>query len=858
MSGSTISRDGPVAEPYWAWTADRVAAGLGCSTDGLSSLQAAQRLREYGPNVLRATTRLSRLRVLLAQIRSPLLLVLLFAAGASALTGEWIDAAIVTTIIVATVGISYSREYGAQTAVAALQARVRTRADVRRDGQWQTAPVEDVVPGDVVRLSAGSLVPGDGILLDATDCFVGEAALTGESYPVQKRVGLVSSDAPMAARRNCVFLGSSVRSGTATVLIVRTGTATEFGAIAERLTHEPPPTEFDRGLRRFGYLLTTSMIVLVFLVFLIHVVNGRAPVETLLFAVALAVGLSPELLPAILSVNLARSATQMAGRGVLVRRLNAIENLGSLDVLCTDKTGTLTEGVVQLEGAYDYQGAASPDVLTLGAWNAALETGLQTPLDEAIVRATSAARPSEVRKLAEIPFDFVRKRVSVIVETPEGARLITKGAYRSVVDACTRFADGRSMSPEDRTSLLSRYERWSADGIRVLAVASRRVVAREAYRREDERDLSFEGFLTFLDRPKVGVDAAIRDLAALGVSVKVITGDNVLVARHVAALVGLRADRVLSGRDLTQLSEEALWHAAEGATIFAEVDPAQKERIIVALKRTGHVVGFLGDGINDVPAMHAADTSLSVDQAVDVAREAADFVLLERDLDVIRRGIEAGRATFANTLKYVLTTMSANLGNMISMAVASLMLPFLPLLPGQILLNNFLSDVPAVGLADDRVDPEMVARPERWNMAFIARFMIEFGLLSSLFDFATFGVLLLVMRAGPELFRTAWFVESLLTELVIALVVRTRRPLFRSRPGRVLTWTTAVVVAVTFVIPYLPWASLLGFVPLPQSVLVTVVVITLAYIGAAEIAKRWFFQTEMSDSRSDSQSAGSA
>jgi Mg2+-importing ATPase len=583
------------------------------------------------------------------------------------------------------------------------------------------------------------------------------------------------------------------------------------------------------------------MLVMVFLVFIAHVLNGRPPIETLLFAVALAVGLSPELLPAILSVNLARGAQMMARHGVLVRHLTAIENLGSMDVLCTDKTGTLTEGLVVLEGAYDAEGSPSGEVQKQGAWNAALETGLASALDDAIL---SAAAPdlAAVRKLAEIPFDFVRKRVSVVLEANGPPSLVTKGAFHNVLEICTRSADGMPLDAAGKARLENRYDAWSAQGIRVLAVASRTVERQATYGRELEQELTFVGFLTFFDRPKDDVADAIRSLAALGVSVKIITGDCKPVTQHVAALVGLRADRVLTGADLQRLSDEALWRAAESTNLFVEVDPNQKERIILAVKKMGHVVGFLGDGVNDAPAMHAADTSLAVEQAVDVARAAADFVLLEKNLDVIRRGIEEGRKTFANTLKYVLTTMSANLGNMISMAAASLFLPFLPLLAGQILLNNLLSDVPAIGIADDAVDPELIARPQRWNMRFIGRFMVEFGVVSSMFDFLTFGVLLKVFRAPPPLFRTGWFVESLLTELVIALVVRTRRPFFRSRPGSLLLWSTVALVALTYTLPYLPLVGVFGFVALPGVVLVTVSAVTALYVAATEVLKERFYR----------------
>jgi Mg2+-importing ATPase len=808
---------------------------------GLSSAEAARRLVQYGPNELREQGQLSRARVLWNQLRSPLLLLLVFAAGASALTGEWIDAAIVFAILVASVGIGYSREYRAQVAADKLRVRVQAVATVLRDARPVTIPLREVVPGDVIMVSAGSLLPADAIVLEATDCFVNESVLTGESFPVEKKPGVVARTSVLTERANCVFLGTNVRSGTARCLVVATGTASQFGAIAHRLTLRPPETEFDRGIRRFGYLLTSAMLVMVLVVFAANMFLGRPPIETLLFSIALAVGLSPELLPAILSVNLARGAQLMARHGVLVKRLNAIENLGSMDVLCTDKTGTLTEGVVQLEGAYDEQGERSPGVLELASRNAALQTGLANPLDEAILRAHEADL-SGVEKLGEVPYDFVRKRLSVVIRSHTGVSLVTKGAFEHVLEACARSAAGRPLDAARQTMLRKRYLGWGAQGTRVLAVASRPLDDKPSYGRDDERDLDFVGFLTFLDRPKEGVAEALTDLAKLGVSVKLITGDSELVAKHVATAVGMRADRILTGRDLDELHDEALWSAAERTDLFVEVDPNQKERIILSLKKMGRVVGFLGDGVNDAPAMHAADTSLSVDQAVDVAKEAADFVLLERHLGVIRRGIQEGRKTFANTLKYVLTTTSANLGNMVSMAVASLFLPFLPLLAGQILLNNFLSDVPAVGLADDSVDPELVERPRRWDMRFIGRFMVVFGVLSSLFDFMTFGTLLRLFDATPQLFRTGWFVESLLTELVIALVVRTRRPFFRSRPGTLLWTSTAAIIAVTFAIPFLPLVEVLGFTALPGTMLLTLIGITGLYIGAAELAKTWFYR----------------
>jgi Mg2+-importing ATPase len=782
------------------------------------------------------------MRVLLRQVESPLLWLLLIAAGISLAMQEWSDATIVLVIVGATIAIGYVREYRAERALAALQARIRTMATVVRDGQSVAVERDAVVAGDVMLLSAGSLVPADGVVIDASDCFASESALTGESFPVSKEPGPVAETAGVPARRNCVFLGTNIRSGTARCLVVATGRSTELARIATHLQQKPPETDFDRGLRRFGYFLATSMFVIVIGVFAAHTLRGRPPIETLLFSVALAVGLNPELLPAILSVNLARGAQMMAQRGVIVRRLNAIENLGSMTVLCTDKTGTLTEGVVSVDGAYDADGRESADVLALATTNAALQTGLANPLDAAILQQPAAAATSQPEKIGEIPFDFVRKRLSVVVEGPDGPRLITKGAVMPVMSVCTRTASGDALDDAVVAKVHARYEAWSAEGLRVIAVATRTVASRPTYGRDDEADLTLAGFVTFLDRPKEGAAQAVADLARLAVSVKVITGDNRHVAAHVASMIGMSAERILTGEDLDRLDDPALHRLAPDTTLFVEVDPNQKERIIRALRRGGAVVGFLGDGVNDAPAMHAADTSISVDGAADVARATADFVLLERDLDVIRGGVEEGRRTFANTLKYILTTTSANLGNMISMAAASIALPFLPMLAGQILLNNLLSDVPAVGIADDRVDPEMVERPPRWDLPMIARYMIVFGLVSSAFDVLTFAILLWDVHASPEVFRTGWFVESLLTELVVALVVRTRRVFYRSRPGALLLWSSVVMIAITPVIPFLPGAGYLGFVPLSSTLLMALTLVTVLYVAATELAKRWFYR----------------
>ncbi len=838
---------GPLSSP-WSRTGDDLLAALQSTSTGLSAAEASTRLQAVGANVLKPRRRDSAWRSLLAQFTSPLVLILVFAATVSALVGEWTDAAIVVAIVVASAGLSFGQEYSASRAVEELRAQAAIKASVLRDGAARSVPVEELVPGDVVLLAAGSLIPADGIVLEANDFFVNQAVLTGETFPVEKRTGPVSPQSSIAERLNMVFMGTSVRSGTARALIVSTGPGTAYGQIAERLTLRPPETEFERGIRKFGLLLTQIMTALVLGVFAINVILDKPAIDSLLFAIALAVGIAPELLPAIMTVNLARGAQNMAKRGVIVRQLNAIENLGSMDTLCTDKTGTLTVGVVGLDGALDVDGQPSPDVLRWAHLNAGFQTGLPNPLDEAIL-AVPHPDTTGMDKLAEIPYDFTRKRLSVVVDSDPGTDihpvLITKGALDHVLDVCSSVRVAGATAPLDparRAAIDAHFTAWSGKGYRVLGVAIRDVARQAEYSVEaDERDLVFVGFLLFFDPPKPDAKQTLESLSQLGVQVKVITGDNRLVARHLAEAVGLPADAILAADELAALDDEALCHMAERTTIFAEVDPNQKERIILALRKRNHVVGYLGDGINDAPALHAADVGISVEQATDVAKEAADFVLLRQDLGVLRAGIEEGRRTFANTLKYIFTTTSANFGNMVSMAGASLFLPFLPLLAKQILLNNFLSDIPAVGIAGDNVDQDMMERPHRWDIRMIRRFMIVFGLVSSVFDYATFGLLLLVVKATEEQFQTAWFIESLLTELVIALVVRTRKPFFRSRPGTLLWVSTLAVGVFTLALPYLPIAGFLGFTPLPLWLTAALVGITGLYVVAAEIAKKAFY-----------------
>jgi len=840
----------PQATPavYWSLSSEQLLSALHSTDHGLQQADAESRIKQYGLNALNPERRTTTLGLFLNQFKSPLVLILIFAAIVSAFLGEWTDAVIVLAVVIGSTMLGFVQEYRAGNAVEKLRSQVTIKSSILRGGQLQMLPSEQVVPGDVALLSAGSLIPADGVVLEANDFFVNQAVLTGETFSMEKKAGIVSAKASLAERTNCVFMGTSVGSGTAQVLIVQTGKATVFGQIAERLNLRPPETEFERGIQRFGYLLTQVMLVMVVIVLAVNIFLAKPPIDSILFALALAVGLAPELLPAIISITLSHGAQRMAKRGVIVRRLNAIENFGSMDVLCTDKTGTLTEGVVRLDGALDPEGQSSTAVLRYTYLNAHYQTGLNNPLDEAINKYAQQAglNISTEQKVDEIPYDFVRKRLSVVTANAQGERtLITKGALENILSICNHVQAGEEVCPLDdtrRAGIEQRYSDWSGKGFRVLGVATKTVDGRsDSYSYSDESDLTFTGFLLFFDPPKADVRQTIVDLAKRGVQLKIITGDNQKVARHVAEAVNLPVTSVLTGSALNDMRDEALWHAAERTTIFAEVDPNQKERIILALRKTGHVVGYMGDGINDASALHAADVGISVDTAVDVAKDAADFVLLKQDLDILREGIDEGRVTFANTLKYILTTISANFGNMFSMAGASLVLPFLPLLAPQILLNNFLSDIPATTIAGDNVDPEWVVKPRRWNTTFIRNYMVLFGLVSSIFDFLTFGALLFLFRASPDEFRTGWFIESLLTELVIALVVRTRHLFFRSRPGTLLLVSTLVVFSITLMLPYLPFHSLFGFIPLPAPLMLAMIGLTALYVVVTEVAKKYFY-----------------
>ncbi len=831
---------------YWSMSAEDVMKNLNSMPAGLTSKEAALRLKKHGENVIKKKKQDTQLILFLNQFRNPIIIILIVATAISGVTGELTDALIIATIILASAVLSFIQEYSAGNAIEELRAKVQARALVLRDGKFTEISSRGIVPGDIVRVSSGSLIPADARILECSDFFVTQAVLTGESVPSEKTPEIADEDAGIQDRRNCVFMGTNVQSGSAVVLVTATGENTNFGAIAKNLSLRPPETEFERGVRHFGYLLTQIMLVLTLSVFAINVIMERPAIEALLFSVALAVGITPQLLPAIISITLSRGSRSMAEEGVIVRRLTAIENFGSMDVLCTDKTGTLTEGTIRLDGAFDLDGEASESVFRLAYLNASLQTGMENSLDKAVSEARNLDISNIVKK-GEIPFDFTRERLSVIVEEDSRYTLITKGAFSTVLNICTQVEHKKvikDLDDVDLRNIQQLYETWSSQGIRVLGIAIRSVELKEKYSVEDENQMVFAGFLLLFDHPKQDVIQTISNLEKNGVSLRVITGDNKLTAVHTVESVGIKIRGVITGSDLMKMSDESLWNKVENTTVFAEVDPNQKERIILALKKNRHVVGYMGDGINDIPALHAADVSISVDNAVDVARESADFVLMEKSLKSLNRGIELGRITFGNTLKYILVTTSANFGNMFSMAGVSLFLPFLPLLPKQILLINFLTDFPAITIANDRVDEEELQKPRRWDIGTIRNFMFTFGFISSVFDYVTFAVLFIGFKAQPEIFQSGWFTVSVLTELLILMVMRTHKPFFMSRPAPLLLYSSIAVGAVTLILPYTPLSRFLNIEPVGLSIMAALIAISAAYIVTTEIAKHFFYRHE--------------
>ncbi|OFW58477.1 MAG: magnesium-translocating P-type ATPase [Actinobacteria bacterium RBG_19FT_COMBO_54_7] len=830
------------AFPFWSLSPDQLLRRLQSSAGGLSGSEAERRLDQYGPNSILQRKRPSTGIIFLKQFKSPIIIILIFAAILSLFLGEPTEAIIILVIVFFSGLLGFWQEKGAANVMDNLLAIVEVKTIVLRDGKQAEIPIEDVVPGDIIVLSAGATIPGDCLILESSDLFVDESALSGETFPAEKEPAITPEDTPLAQRTSALFMGTHVVSGSAKAIVARTGRATEFGRISQRLKAKPKETEFEHGVRHFGYLLMEVTIALIAAIFLINVALHRPVLDSFLFSLALAVGLTPQLLPAIISVNLAQGARQMAAHKVIVKQLQSIENFGSMNVFCSDKTGTLTEGRVQLNDALDINGNKSHQVLLYAYINSYYETGFRNPIDDAI-RERKGFDVSGYSELDEIPYDFVRKRLSILAINNGQRLLITKGAFQQILEVCSKAEtpDGKSVPiAAVRDRITSEFETLSEQGYRTLGIAYKDVGGKERVSKEDESDMAFLGYITFFDPPKEDAADTIRQLEDLGITLKVITGDNRLVAISVGKQVGLEGD-VLTGRELNRISDQALENRASGISIFAEIEPNQKERIILALKRSGNVVGYMGDGINDAPALHAADVGISVRSAVDVARDAAEIVLLEQDLGVLAQGVEEGRVTFANTLKYVFMATSANFGNMFSMAGASLFLSFLPLLPSQVLLTNLLTDLPEMTIATDNVDSEMIDKPRRWDINFILKFMLTFGPLSSVFDYMTFGLLILILHSSPQLFRTGWFIESVISASLIVLVIRTRKPFFLSRPSKYLGLATLLMVIITIAIPLTPLAEPLGFERLPLTFYPALGAIVVLYIFFAELTKRIFY-----------------
>ncbi|MFC4944986.1 magnesium-translocating P-type ATPase [Pseudonocardia sp. GCM10023141] len=808
-----------------------VLTALATGPTGLSTTDVTARRAAVGPNAVRSH-HARPLAVLGRQLRSALLVLLLVTAAVSYLLGERTDAVIIGVILAASVGLGFVNEYRAERAAEALHTAVRYRVVVLRDAVPVEVAVTDLVPGDVVRLAMGEVVPADLRLLETTGLECNESVLTGETAAAAKDPAPVAPGAELAELSSCALMGTVVQAGSGTGVVVATGARTAFGRIAVGLGERQPETEFQVGLRRYSMLLLYVALVLSAFILATNVLLARPLLDALLFSLAIAVGITPQLLPAVVSMSLATGSRRLARHKVLVKRLVCIEDLGDMDVLVTDKTGTLTEGSVSFSAALDAAGAPSDEVFRKGLLATESEGVGGNPLDAALWAAAATPAPAG-RRIGTLPFDHDRRMVSVLIDEPSGGPLlVVKGAPETVLARCTE------VPPAAAATLRSLF----ADGSRVIAVASRSLPATRSPAPDDEHDLTLDGFLVFLDRPKADAGDALRRLAALGIAVKVATGDNALVAEKVCAELGLVSGGTLVGTDIEAMDDEHLTAAAETATIFARVAPEQKARIIRLLRTRGRDVGFLGDGVNDALALHAADIGISVDTATDVAKDAADVLLLEKDLGVLAGGVAEGRRTFANTIKYVLMGTSSNFGNMFSAAGAAAILPFLPMLPSQILLTNLLYDAGQLSIPTDNVDDAQMRAPSHWDLHMIRRFMLFFGPVSSLFDFLTFGIMLGALHAGPDLFRSGWFVESLATQTLVIFAIRTRRvPFLRSRPSTPLTCATLAVVAVGVALPFTPLAGVLGFQPLPPAFLAVLAGLIVVYLILIEVAKTLFY-----------------
>ncbi len=828
---------------------------LGTSPQGLTQTEANERVRTTGPNEVAQERRQGWPIRLLKILRNPLVVLLAILSSISFATGDARAGTVMAGMVVLGVALRFLQEARADAAAAKLKAMIHVTATVIRDGNAREMPLRDLVPGDIIKLAAGDMIPGDVRIISSKDLFVSQGSLTGESLPVEKfhEPELKTVSSPTELNNTC-FMGTSVESGTATAVVVVTGVRTYLGSMAGSITAEPPPTSFDKGLSRFTWLMIQLMAVMVPLVFLINGFTKHDWKGAFFFALAVAVGLTPEMLPMIVSVCLSKGALAMSRKKVIVKRLNAIQNFGGMDVLCTDKTGTLTEDRVVLQRHCNVAGRETEEVLLDGYLISNFQTGLKNLLDRAILDSPDfqdQVLVAKYKKLDEIPFDFTRRMMSVLVEDPEGkAILLTKGAPEEVFHQCTHFELDGKLSPMDPNlmrGLREEYESLSNDGFRVLAVATKELSGKKVCAKDDECDLVLKGYVAFLDPPKKSAALAIEALHQHGVAVKILTGDNHLISRKVCGDVGLSADLMLLGADVEKMSDAELAEAAEKTTLFARLSPAHKQRIVHALRGRGHVVGFLGDGINDAPALRAADIGISVDTATDIAKESADLILLEKDLMVLDGGVIEGRKVFANIIKYIRMGASSNFGNMFSVLGASAFLPFIPMAPIQVLTNNLLYDFSQIPIPTDSVDEEQVTRPRPWNIGEIKRFILFIGPISSIFDYTTFFVMLYLFKcwdpSRASVFQTGWFVESLMTQTLIIHVIRTNKiPFIQSRASWMLTVTTLSIMVLGAWLPYSPLASSLGLVHLPRMYWPILMVTLLSYVGLTQTIKIWLLR----------------
>jgi Mg2+-importing ATPase len=815
---------------------------------GLSGKEAARRLKKFGANIVFQRKKFRPLVAFVRKLNSPFLLILIFASLVSFGIGERTNATILLLMVSVSAVLDFVNSYKSEKAVRELVSRVVTTATVVRDGKKVELEFKEIVPGDLVMLTAGDVIPADSEILESRDFFVNQSVLTGEAFPVEKiaETGEVGKKQSTPQKNNLVFLGTSVTTGYATARVLKTGRETEFGKIADRLVKTEPATEFEKNIRQFSLFIMQVTVVLVGLVFFINAFSGRGWLTSFIFAVAIAIGLTPELLPVIISVALSRGSIQMAKKEVIVKNLSSIQNFGSMNVLCTDKTGTITENRIVLVKYMDGFGNIDEEVLLSAYLNSYFYTGVKNPLDDA-VNAYKHLDISEYKKIDEIPFDFERKKRSVVVERSGARTLIAKGAPEEVFKICDTYWQKGKISKLDaaaRKKINDQFQNLSREGFRVLGVAQKEVgSAAEVYSKKEESQMIFYGFVAFFDPPKATAREAVRELKDLGVEVKILTGDNELLTEKICAEINVACMGIMVGDEIDQLTDAELQSAAIVTTIFARVTPEQKERIIINLRKAGKVVGYLGDGINDAPALKAGDIGISVANAVDVAKDTADIILLRKSLRVLRDGVIEGRKTFRNTLKYILMGLSSNFGNMFSMTAASAFLPFLPMLPTQILLNNFFYDISQLTLSADAVDRDDIKKPTVWSLGFIKKYMLIFGLVSSLFDFLTFGALLLVFRLPENQFQTGWFIESLATQVFVIYVIRTKKiPFLQSRPSKVLFLNTFLLVVLAWVIPFLAIGKFFHFAPLPFTVSAVIFGLTIVYLILVEFVKRIFYK----------------